>query len=215
MFVEKRPYLKRPEKEAMRALPPFPALSLSYVVLLQDDAQVSHAEAEIMKASCVGFDTESKPVFLANQPKTGPHLLQIATQRQAFLCRPDFAAGIALFRRVIESEAIAKVGFGLKSDRGALQRAFGARLRNGVELATAVQRLGFRDKVGLQMAVAVVLNQYLQKSKKVTTSNWAARTLSDAQLLYAANDAFASLQVHLALQGKAGDGGSAGCGAHK
>ena len=202
--VDKREYLQRPEKEAMRALPPFPARPLTQIILLQDEDQVRHAEAEIMKVSCLGFDTESKPVFLANQPKSGPHLLQIATQQQAFLCRPDFTAGVALFRRVIESEAIAKVGFGLKSDRGALQRAFGARLRTGIELSTAVQRLGFRDKVGLQMAVAVVLGQYLQKSKKVTTSNWAAKTLSDAQLLYAANDAFASLQVHLALEEKAG-----------
>ncbi|MFI3185618.1 MAG: hypothetical protein QX198_06515, partial [Methylococcaceae bacterium] len=45
-------------------------------------------------------------------------------------------------------------------------------------------------------AVAIVLGQYLQKSKTLTTSNWAAKILSDHQQLYAANDAYASLCVY-------------------
>ena len=201
--MDKRVYLQRPGKDAIRALPPFPGLPLDRIVLLQNPDHVRLAGAEIAKASCVGFDTESKPVFLANQPKSGPHLLQIATADQAFLCRPDFGEGVALFRQVIESEAIVKAGFGLRSDQGAIRRALGAKLRNGVELSSLVQRMGFQQKVGLQTAVAVVLGQYLQKSKKITTSNWAARTLSDAQLLYAANDAFASLKVYLAIEERA------------
>ena len=54
--------------------------------------------------------------------------------------------------------------------------------------------------VGLRAAVAIVLGQRMPKSKKVTTSNWAAAKLSPQQLQYAANDAHASLLVYRALQ---------------
>jgi len=45
-----------------------------------------------------------------------------------------------------------------------------------------------------------VLQRSFRKSKRVTTSNWAAEELTRAQLLYAANDAFAALQVMEALE---------------
>jgi ribonuclease D len=63
-----------------------------------------------------------------------------------------------------------------------------------------VRRLGFKQAVGLKTAVAIVLGQRMPKSKKVTTSNWAAPQLSPQQLQYAANDAHASLLVYHALQ---------------
>ncbi|MEN9905022.1 MAG: hypothetical protein RLZZ555_1587, partial [Pseudomonadota bacterium] len=38
------------------------------------------------------------------------------------------------------------------------------------------------------------------KSKKAATSNWSSLTLSESQLLYAANDAWAALRCYHALQ---------------
>jgi ribonuclease D len=48
-------------------------------------------------------------------------------------------------------------------------------------------------------AVAVLFNQRFIKSKKAATSNWASPRLTDAQLVYAANDAYAALRVFDAL----------------
>ena len=48
-------------------------------------------------------------------------------------------------------------------------------------------------------AVAVVLNRRFIKSRKATTSNWANRQLSESQIVYAANDAWAAMQVYHAL----------------
>jgi ribonuclease D len=39
----------------------------------------------------------------------------------------------------------------------------------------------------------------VSKSRSVSTSNWSNRSLTDAQRLYAANDAYAALRVFLAL----------------
>jgi ribonuclease D len=45
----------------------------------------------------------------------------------------------------------------------------------------------------------MLFNRKLLKSKSVTTSNWAEPHLTDRQLIYAANDAYAALMVHRAL----------------
>ncbi len=66
-------------------------------------------------------------------------------------------------------------------------------------IAEGFRRLGFKDAVGLKVSVAVVLGQRFSKSKKATTSNWAAARLTEAQLRYAANDAYAALRVYEAL----------------
>ena len=47
--------------------------------------------------------------------------------------------------------------------------------------------------------MAVLFNRRFIKSKKAATSNWANARLSEAQLVSAANDAWAALRVFNAL----------------
>jgi ribonuclease D len=47
--------------------------------------------------------------------------------------------------------------------------------------------------------VAVLFNQRFMKSKKAATSNWANAQLSESQVVYAANDAYAAIRVWIAL----------------
>ena len=54
--------------------------------------------------------------------------------------------------------------------------------------------------MGVRGAVAVLFNQRFVKSKKASTSNWANPRLTEAQLVYAANDAYAALRVWAELQ---------------
>jgi RNA polymerase sigma factor for flagellar operon FliA len=49
-------------------------------------------------------------------------------------------------------------------------------------------------------AVARVFGQYFRKSKKLSTSNWGAKVLSEAQQVYAANDAWVALRIYQALR---------------
>ncbi|MCB1750153.1 MAG: 3'-5' exonuclease domain-containing protein 2 [Gammaproteobacteria bacterium] len=192
-------YIERPTREAMRELPKFEGLPLERICLVRSKDDLIFAHEQISKFSHVGFDTESKPVFVANQPKTGPHLLQVSTQYNAFLFLPNHTTSNELLSEIIQSENIVKVGFGLKSDRGLIYKKLGFKLRSTLDLSVIVRRLGYRQKVGLQAAVAIVLEQYLQKSKSLTTSNWARNPLTARQKLYAANDAYASFQVYMKL----------------
>ncbi|MFT4926730.1 MAG: ribonuclease D [Phenylobacterium sp.] len=192
-------YLDRPTKEQIRELPDFKGLTLDKIHVVSTADDLNFARQEIFNASHIGFDTESKPNFIANQPQTGPHLVQISTENHAFLFHLSDETGQALLAEVIESQSFIKVGFGLKSDRGPLQRKLGIKLQSTVELSTIVKQLGYKQAVGLKAAVAIVLGEHIKKSKSDSTSNWGATTLSNAQLLYAANDAYAALRIYSAL----------------
>ena len=76
-----------------------------------------------------------------------------------------------------------------------------------LELNAVFRERGYRKEMGVKGAVAVLFNRRYLKSKKAATSNWAAPRLTEAQLVYAANDAWAAIRVFHAL-GLAQDAGA-------
>jgi ribonuclease D len=97
---------------------------------------------------------------------------------------------------------VLKVGFGLKNDRSQIRSKLGVPLQAILDLDQTFRKRGYVGQIGVRAAVGAVLQQSFPKSKRVTTSNWAAPVLTPRQLLYAANDAFAALLVHEALESK-------------
>ncbi len=194
--------LERPTSEQIAALPAYAALPPTRIHVLKTPEQLAFAERQLRAAVHVGFDTESKPVFTAGSPQTGPDVIQFATSDDAFIVQPATPGTAEFLRAMIESDDIVRVGFGLDSDRPQLHRKLGLRLGKAIDLSFMVRRLGFKQAVGLKTAVAVVLGQRLPKSRKATTSNWASPNLSPQQLQYAANDAHASLMIYRALAGQ-------------
>jgi ribonuclease D len=197
--MQARPLLPRPTPEQIATLPPYPALPPARIHLLKTADQLAVAEQALRAARHVGFDTESKPTFVAGQPQTGPEVIQFATATDAFIVQTATPGVQGFLQAMIESDEVIKVGFGLASDRPQIHRKLGLTLGKSIDVSQLVKRLGFKDAVGLKIAVAVVLGQRFAKSKKATTSNWANATLTPQQLQYAANDAHASLLVYKAL----------------
>ncbi len=197
--MHRPPPLARPTSEQIAALPPYPALPAQRIHLLKTAAQLEFAEQALRESGHVGFDTESKPVFVAGAPQTGPEVIQFATATHAFIVQTATPGVQAFLQAMIESDEVVKVGFGLASDRPQIHRKLGLQLGRSIDVSQLVRKLGFKDAVGLKAAVAVVLGQRFSKSKKATTSNWANPTLTPQQLQYAANDAHASLLVYRAL----------------
>ena len=191
--------LDRPTSEQVAALPAYEALPPARIHVLKTSDQLEFAARELRAAVHVGFDTESKAIFAAGTPQTGPHVIQFATLENAFIVQTATPGMEDFLRAMIESDEIVRVGFGLASDRPQIYRKLGLRLGKAIDLSHMVRRLGFSQPVGLKIAVAVVLGRRLLKSKKATTSNWANPNLSPQQLQYAANDAHASLMIYRAL----------------
>jgi RNA polymerase sigma factor for flagellar operon FliA len=192
--------------EADDALPPYEGILLADVRLVRTRQDADGALAALLASDTVGFDTESKPTFQKGEQSTGPHLVQLATDQHAYLfqigARPapaESAApadpGVDVLRAVLESAAILKVGFGLGDDLRRLRAKLGIETRNVLDLSTALRR-GERNALGAKTAVARFFGQRLQKSRKITTTNWALPRLTDKQILYAADDAHVALRIY-------------------
>ena len=181
-------------------LPPYIGIEPGALRLVQSSEDAAQALAALLQADTIGFDTESKPTFAKGEVSTGPHLVQLATDELVFLFQTATPSGIALaltvIKPVLEAERILKVGFGLGDDVRRLRSKFGLELRGVLDLSTALRRRGERNPLGAKSAVARFLGQRLQKSKRITTTNWALPRLSDRQLQYAADDAQAALRIY-------------------
>ena len=188
-----------PTTEERQALPPFIGLPLDALKLLSEPAELVAAIERMKADKYVGFDTESRPSFVAGQSTGGPHLIQLALHDVVYLIPTRFSQLMGFVKQVLESTQIIKVGFGLASDRSPLQRNLGIALDGYVDLAQPLKTLGYKNELGAQAAVAVVLKQNLRKSKRMTTSNWQKSRLEPAQLQYAADDALAALRVFDAI----------------
>jgi len=163
----------------------------------------------------LGFDTESRPLGFGGNGRLA--LLQLATP-QAVVLLPllRFATPPSLARLL--SRPALLCGVSSHEDAVALAAAApGARLRAvAVDVSTAAARHGCTGddrtaaapRIGLAALVAALGGPVLAKPRSVTLSNWEKWPLREAQVSYAALDAFASgwaaCALHAQVQARAG-----------
>ena len=182
-----------PSKEQIQALPVFQNLPMQQIHLIHNLEQCLALEQELKSCALLGFDTESKPTFAKGEVSTGPHLIQLASHDSAYLFQisPEV---LEFLKPVFESRDQIKVGFGLKNDAH-LFRKKGIELNSVIELSKCFSAFGFPNPMGLKNAMALLFQVNFPKSKKISTSNWARKTLTPAQIQYAAADAYAPVLV--------------------
>jgi ribonuclease D len=188
-----------PDKEAIALLPPFERLGLDRITLVNTGKQATLAYDALVAAQAWGFDTESKPTFKVGEISDGPHVLQLSTREQAWVFQLHDPDCRAIAADLLARGGIAKAGFGLGDDRKRIIQKLGIEPEGILELNAVFHARGYRKDMGVKGAVAVLFNQRFQKSKKAATSNWANPRLSESQLVYAANDAYAAICVWEAL----------------
>lgn len=176
-------------------LPPYVGIKLHEVRMVKSERDAAEALVALLASDALGFDTESKPTFAKGEVSTGPHLVQLATDDAAYLFQIGASPLVDVLRAVLESPTILKVGFGLTDDVRRLRSKLGIDANNVLDLSTALRR-GERNTLGAKTAVARFFGQRLQKSKKITTTNWATPRLTEKQILYAADDAHVALRVY-------------------
>jgi ribonuclease D len=188
-----------PDKEAIALLPTFDRLGLERIALITTGAQAKEAFAWLVDAPAWGFDTESKPTFKVGEVSDGPHIVQLATPQRAWVFQLFDPHCRAVVAELLELKTATKAGFGLGDDRKRIISKLGVEPASVLELNTIFRERGYRKDMGVKGAVAVLFNQRFIKSKKAATSNWANPHLTEAQLVYAANDAYAAIRVFDAL----------------
>ena len=184
-----------PDKDQIALLDVFDRLGMGDIQLVSSPAQAAQALQALEGTSALGFDTESKPTFAKNELSTGPHIVQLSTLDKAWIFQLEDADCRRAVGALLESPAIIKAGFGLGDDRKRIVHKLGVDLQGVLDLNAVFREKGYRKDMGVRGAVAVLFNRRFIKSRKATTSNWANARLTEAQIIYAANDAYAAMRV--------------------
>ena len=188
-----------PDADAIALLPEFPRLGPDRITLVATAAQATEAVAALRDHAAWGFDTESKPTFRVGEVSDGPHIVQLSTLQHAWVFQLFDDACRDLVADLLAQAAHTKAGFGLGDDTSRIRSKLRVEPAGVLELNHLFRERGYRKDMGVKGAVAVLFQQRFIKSKKAATSNWAAPQLSESQLVYAANDAYAAAHVHEAL----------------
>jgi ribonuclease D len=175
---------------------------MDHITLITSADQARVAWEVLSQSAVWGFDTESKPTFLKDQVSDGPHVLQLATLSHAWVVQLHDMACRNVVAQWMAQPEFTKVGFGLGDDKKRMVQKFGIEPNGVLDLNVPFRHLGYRKEIGVKSAIAVLFQQNFAKSKKSATSNWAAAHLSESQMVYAANDAYAAAHVHHALTNK-------------
>ena len=189
-----------PTKDEIASMEPFAGLDLNHIHVPKAAAEFAAATADIRAAGIAGFDTESRPTFVVGDVSKGPHVVQFALHDKAYLFQVHREEGLPFLLELLHSNEIIKVGFGLNSDSGQIFKKLGVKFGGVVDLNVVFSMQGYRKEMGARAAVGLVFSQRFAKSKKITTTDWSQRELTQQQMLYAANDAYAALKVFEALK---------------
>ena len=191
--------LHTPDKEHINLLDAFDRLGLNQIQMVSNAEQASAALHALQGEKVLGFDTESKPTFAKNEASTGPHIVQLSTLHKAWIFQLEDAQCRHAVGVLLEAPGIVKAGFGLGDDKKRITYKLGVDLQGVLDLNAVFREKGYRKDMGVRGAVAVLFNKRFIKSKKASTSNWANTHLTEAQIIYAANDAYAASRVYAAL----------------
>lgn len=164
------------------------------IIFTVDEAR--KAVSYLNTCSVVGVDTETRPSFRKGKVNSVA-LLQISTPDTCFLFRLN-RIGIPDFLEEFIQNDVLKIGLSLRDDFNMLRRANNKdpRVGNWIELQDFVSHFGIAEK-SLQKIYAILFGKKISKSQRL--SNWEADVLTEAQQLYAATDAWATLRIYQKL----------------
>ncbi|KAM7167666.1 bifunctional 3'-5' exonuclease/ATP-dependent helicase WRN [Macrochelys suwanniensis] len=150
----------------------------------------------------IGFDIEWPPSY--TKGKIGKvALIQICvSEKKCYLFHISSMSGFPKgLKRLLEDEAVKKVGVGIEGDQWKLMSDFEIKLKSFVELAdVANEKLKCKEIWSLNGLVKHLFSKQLLKDTFVRCSNWEEFPLSEEQKLYAATDAYAGLLIYQKLE---------------
>ena len=159
------------------------------VVISENEAK--NAVKYLMKQPILGFDTETRPSFKRGRLNKVA-LLQVSTDEVCFLFRLNRIDLPTCLLRLLGDDRITKVALSWHDDLHGLSARKEFRIGTFIDLQDVAAEMGIEDR-SLQKLYANILGGKISKGQQL--SNWEADSLSDAQKLYAATDAWACIQL--------------------
>ena len=166
------------------------------IVLIDNLKTFYEVFPRLLGSDLLGFDTETRPTFKKGKRNT-VSLIQLSTEFLACLIRinkigiPDELAALLSDPRVI------KAGVAVHDDIKFLKNVKKFNPEGFVDLQNVVKEFGIQS-AGLKKLSAIVLGFRISKRQQVT--DWEAEKLSEAQMIYAATDAWVCYQIYRKLR---------------
>jgi ribonuclease D len=184
----------RIEKHAIMELPLIRYTGAVSLVTTQEElfASVEHLSGETI----LGFDTETKPSFRRGQAHP-VSLLQFATHNHVYLFQLQKLRDLSPLNVLLSNPSIAKAGVALHDDVRLLNELHAFDPVGFVEISSITRTWGI-ENTGLRSLTALLLGHRISKSMQV--SNWANPTLTEAQIIYAATDAWVARCLYQRIQ---------------
>jgi ribonuclease D len=165
------------------------------IIVIEDAKHVPGIVKTLKDLKILGFDTETRPAF-----KKGViyevALLQFATEERAFIFRLNKTGLPASLASLMADPSVIKAGAAIRDDIRSLQRLARFNPAGFAELQEMVKEHDILE-TGLRKMAAIVLGIQISKSQQV--SNWERKELTDAQLIYAATDAWVCYEIYRRL----------------
>ena len=165
------------------------------IILVDTKEALEQACNEIEQCAIIGIDTETKPSFKKGVMNTVA-LLQIATDKKAYIIRLKKVAMSQQLADIFSNESIKKIGIAVFDDIKDLKKLKPFTDKAVVDLNLLAPKLGF-ESIGAKKLSALVLG--IRISKRQQVSNWEAQNLTQAQIDYAATDAWICREIYLKL----------------
>lgn len=156
---------------------------------------------EIRNCQLLGFDTETRPSFKKGRVNKVA-LLQLSTGSRAYLIRCSQLGLPRSVVKILQDPKILKVGVAIREDLNSLRKLTEFKPDGFIELQEFVNQFGIESN-GLRGISGIVLKIKISKSQQL--SNWENERLSDAQVQYAATDAWACHEIYRILNERADD----------
>ncbi|MFO0268799.1 MAG: 3'-5' exonuclease [Cyclobacteriaceae bacterium] len=161
------------------------------VVVVQETARIKKILPELYDQEMLGFDTETKPVFVRGHSNKVA-LLQLALPEKVFLIRLQQTGMTDELAEFLESATIEKAGVAIRDDLVALKKLRSFNPGGFVEITHLTKSVGLEAE-SVKKLTGLLLGFRISKSAQ--TSNWEAPTLTEKQIQYAATDALVCLEI--------------------
>jgi len=141
--------------------------------------------------SIIGFDTETRPIFVKGRVNA-PSILQLAGEDKVFIYQLDSMNSLAPVFEILSNKNITKCGVSV--DRDLIELMFFESFNpcSFIDLGDIARATDIPHH-GLRGLVALFIKKRISKGAQI--SDWSREKLSRSQILYAATDAWISLQL--------------------
>ena len=156
------------------------------------DGEIQRAVDYLRQFPVLGFDTETRPNFRKGQHNKVA-LLQLSAGNEAVLFRLNKIRLPEVVKQLLADASILKAGAAIHDDVKALVGLSRFEPAGFIDVQTMAKQAGI-EHFGLKPLAAILMGIRISKAQQ--TSNWEIPYLTAAQKLYAATDAWVSLEIY-------------------